>query len=120
VNIVRLTVARLNATINVKGDTQTGALEQLGLTKPGETWGLMGTGPGLLCQQSVARVFGLVWNGTKPFLQSKPGPVANTTDHIAVFSTSLTVDFSAGGCSYLSCSGCVCHWKIGYSDVFTR
>ena len=80
VNILRLTVAYLNATINVKPGTQNRRLEPTGLAKPGETRGLTGTGPGLACQESAGRVFGRFWNRTDAFLRSKPGPLAGYPD----------------------------------------
>jgi len=80
VNILRLTVAYLNATINVKPETQNRKLEPTGLAKPGETCGLTGTGPGLARQESAGRVFGRFWNRTDPFLRSKPGPLAGYPD----------------------------------------
>jgi hypothetical protein len=76
VNILLLTVAYLNATINVKPETQNRRLEPTGLVKPGETRGLTGTGPGLARQESAGRVFGRFWNRTDLFLRSKPGPLA--------------------------------------------
>jgi len=86
VNILRLTVAYLNATINVKPETQNRRLEPTGLAKPGEIRGLTGTGPGLAREESACRVFGRFWNRTDPFfaVQTRtagglPGPVANTT-----------------------------------------
>ena len=48
----------------------------MGLAKPGETRGLMGTGQGLARQESAGRVFGRFLNRTDPFLRSKPGPLA--------------------------------------------
>jgi len=80
VNILRLTVAYLNATINVKPETQNRRLEPTGIAKPGETRGLTGTGPGLARQESAGRVFGRFWNRTDPFLRSKPGPLAGYLD----------------------------------------
>ena len=80
VNILRLTVAYLNATINVKPETQNRRLQPKGLAKPGETRGLTGTGPGLARQDSAGRVFGRFWNRTDPFLRSKPGPLAGYPD----------------------------------------
>jgi hypothetical protein len=80
VNILRLTVAYLNATIKVKPKTQNRRLDPTGLAKPGETRGLTGTGPGLTRQDSVGRVFGRFWNRTNPFLRSKPGPLAGYPD----------------------------------------
>jgi hypothetical protein len=32
-------------------------------------------------QEAAGWVFGRVWNRTEPFLQSKPGPIANTSVH---------------------------------------
>ena len=78
VNILRLSVAYLNATINVKPETQNRRLKPTGLAKSGETSGLMGTGPGLARQESAGWDFGRFLNRTDPFLRSKPGPVANT------------------------------------------
>ena len=80
VNILRLTVAYLNATINVKPETQNRRLDPTGLAKPGETRGLTGTGPGLARQESAGRGFGWFWNRTDPFLRSKPGPLAGYPD----------------------------------------
>ena len=80
VNILRLIVAYLNATINMKPETQNRRLEPTGLAKPGETRGLTGTGPGLARQESAGRVFGRFWNRTDPFLRSKPGPLAGYPD----------------------------------------
>jgi hypothetical protein len=80
VNILRLTVAYQNATINVKPETQNRRLEPTGLAKPGETCRLIGTGPGLARQESAGRVFGWFWNRTDPFLRSKPGPLAGYPD----------------------------------------
>ena len=80
VNILRLTVAYLNATINVKPETQNRRLDPTGIAKPGETRGLTGTGPGLARQESAGRVFGRFWNRTDPFLRSKPGPLAGYPD----------------------------------------
>ena len=51
VNILRLTVAYLNATINVKPERQNRRLEPTGLAKPVETRGLTGMGPGLALQE---------------------------------------------------------------------
>jgi len=86
VNILRLTVAYLNTTINVKPETQNRRLEPTGLAKPGETHGLTGTGPGLACQESAGRVFGRFWNRTDPFLRSKPGPLAGYPDPLLTLS----------------------------------
>jgi len=80
VNILRLTVAYLNATINMKPETQNRRLEPTGLTNPGETRGLAGTGQGLARQESAGRFFGRFWNRTDPFLRSKPGPLAGYPD----------------------------------------
>jgi len=80
VNILQLTVAYLNATINVKPETQNGRLEPTGLGKPGKPRGLSGTGPGLARQESAGRVYGRFWNWTDPFLRSKPGPLAGSPD----------------------------------------
>jgi len=52
----------------------------MGLAKPGETCGLMGTGPGLARQESVGWVSGQVWIRTDLFLRSKPGPLAGYLD----------------------------------------
>jgi len=62
VYILRFTVAYLNATKNVKLETQNWRLEPMGLGKPGETCGLTDMGPGLACQEKVGGVFGWVWN----------------------------------------------------------
>jgi len=65
----------------MKPETQNRRLELMGLANPGETRGLTGTGPGLARQESAGRVFGRFWNRTERFLQSKPGPVANTSQY---------------------------------------
>jgi hypothetical protein len=88
VNILRLTVAYLNATINVKPETQNRRLQPTGLAKPGETRGLTGTGPGLARQESAGRVFGRFWNRTDPFLPSKPGQLAGYPDPLLTLSPS--------------------------------
>lgn len=62
VNILRSTVACLNATVNVNAEMQNQRFEQMGLGKPPETSGSMGPGPGLAHQQSLGWVFGWVWN----------------------------------------------------------
>jgi len=86
-NILQLTVAYWNATINVKPETQNRRLEPTGLAKPGETRGLTGTGPGLARQESAGRVFGQFWNWTDPFLWSKPGPLAGYPDPLLTLFT---------------------------------
>ena len=80
VNILRLTVAYLNATINVKPETQNRRLDPTGLAKPGETRGLTGMGQCLARQASAGRVFARVWNRTDAFLRSSPGPLAGYPD----------------------------------------
>ena len=87
VNILRLTVAYLNATINVKPETQNRRLEPTGLAKPGETRGLTGTGPGLARQESAGRVFWQFWNWTDPFLRCKPGTLAGYPDPLLTLTT---------------------------------
>jgi len=64
----------------MKPETQNRRLERMGLAKPGETRGLMGTGPGLARQESAGRVFGQFWNRTDPFLLSKPGLLVGYPD----------------------------------------
>lgn len=59
---------------------RTHRLDPTGLATPGETPGLMGTGPGLDCQEAAGRVFGRFWNWTNPFLRSKPRPQAGYPD----------------------------------------
>ena len=61
-------------------ETQNRRLEATGLAKPGETCGLMGTGPGLAGQESAGQVFGRFWNRTDRFLRSKHGPLASYPD----------------------------------------
>jgi len=80
VNILRLSVAYLNATINVKPETQNRKLEPTGLAKPGETRGFTGMRSGLARQESAGHVFGHFWNWTDPFLRSTPGPLAGYQD----------------------------------------
>jgi hypothetical protein len=59
-NIVRVTVAYLNACMNVKPKMQNQRLKLKCLGKSGETCGLTGKGPGLTCQDSAGRAFGWV------------------------------------------------------------
>jgi hypothetical protein len=95
VNILRLTVAYLNATINVKPEKQNRRLEPTGLAKPVETRGLTGTGPGLARQESAGRVSGRFWNRTDPFLRSKPGLLAGYPDPlltIVLLNNNVTFD----------------------------
>jgi len=80
VNILRLTVAYLNATINVKPEKPNRRLEPTGLARPSENRQLPGMCPGLARQESAGRVFGRFWNLTDPFLRSKPGPLAGCPD----------------------------------------
>jgi hypothetical protein len=80
VNNLQLTVAFLNATINVKPETQNRRMEPTGLAKPGETRGVMGTGLGLARQESAGRDFGRFWNQNDLLSRSKPGPLAGSTD----------------------------------------
>jgi hypothetical protein len=94
VNLLRLTVAYLNATINVKPETQNRRLEPTGLAKPSETRGLMGTGPGLAPQESAGRVFGQFWNLTDLFLRSKPGPLACYPDPLLTLAASELQTFA--------------------------
>jgi len=73
--------------MNVKPETQNRRLDPTGLAKPGETRGLMGTGPGLAHQESAGRGFGWVWNRTDQFLRSKPGPLAGHPDPLLTLPT---------------------------------
>src|SRR5882757_6105835 len=97
VNILRLKVAYLNETINVKPKTQNRRFDPTGLAKPGETRGLTGTGPGLARQESAGRVFGRFWNRTDPFLRSKPGPLVGYPDPLltlVVYRSPIAVSLS--------------------------
>jgi hypothetical protein len=58
----------------------------MGIAKPGKTRGLMGTGTGLARQEATGRVFGRVWNQTKPFFRSKPGALAGYPDLLLALS----------------------------------
>jgi len=78
--ILQSTVAYLNITINVKPKTWNQRLEPMGQVNPGETWGLTGTDPGLIRQESAVWGFKQVWNGTDKFLQSKPGLLVSYPD----------------------------------------
>jgi len=80
VNILRLSVAYLSATINGKPETQNQRLEPTGLPKRGGTRELMGTGPGLGRQESAGRVISRVWDWINLFLQSKPVLLAGYPD----------------------------------------
>jgi len=68
--MLRITVAYLNATINVEPETRNQRLEPKGLFKPSKSRGLTWTGLGLACQESVSRVCGRVWNRTYLVSQS--------------------------------------------------
>ena len=87
VNILRLTVAYLNATINGKPETQMLRLEPTGLAKPGENSWFAGTGPGSARPQSAGSVMSRVWNRTDPFLRSQPGPLVGYPDPLLTLST---------------------------------
>jgi len=80
VNTLRLTVAYLNATINVKPEMQNWRLEPTGLAKPGVSRGMTGTGPGLSSEVSAGQVFGRFWNRNDPYLRSKPGSLVGYPD----------------------------------------
>ena len=105
VNTLRLAVAYLNGTINVKPKMQNRRLNLTGQAKPGKTRRLTGTGPDLAPQESAGRVFGQVWNRTDPFLRSKPGRLAgypgplltlHTTSCSLLAKTSTNSEFSIG------------------------
>ena len=55
-------------------------LQPTGLAKHSKTHGITGMGKGLALQQAVGRVFGRFWKQTKPFIWSKPGPLAGYPD----------------------------------------
>jgi len=76
VDILRLLVAYLNATIYVKPEMQNRSLERTGLAKSGETHCLTGLSPALACQESAGRIVRRVFNWADPFLWSKPRPLA--------------------------------------------
>ena len=90
VNRVRLTVAYLNATLNVKPEMQNRRLETTGLVKPSETRGLTSTDPGVARQESAGRLFGRVWIRTDQFLLSKPGPLAGYVEPLLTLPARLT------------------------------
>jgi len=62
-------------------------LEPTGLATPGKTRGLTGTGPGLARQDAGGRVFGQVWNRSKPFYRSEPGPLAGYPDPLLILAS---------------------------------
>jgi hypothetical protein len=107
VNILRLTVAYLNATINVKPKTQNQRLEPTGITRLGETRGLTVKGPGLARQESAGRVFGRFWNRTNSFLRSKPGPLAGYPDPLLTLA--VTLGRIKASYIHLLCHGLVVH-----------
>jgi hypothetical protein len=113
VNILRLSVAYVNATINVNPETQNRRLEPTGLPKPGETRGLTGTGPGLARQESAGRVFGRFWNRTDLFLRSKPVPLAGYLDPLLTPALHLQLNETreAFTCARLPCT-CVHQHRI--------
>ena len=74
--MVRLTVAYLNATVNVKPKTQNRGLAPTGLPKPGGTRRLMGTGLGCFRLESAGWGFGRVWNRIYPVVRFKSRPLA--------------------------------------------
>jgi len=78
INILRLSVEYLNATINVKPKMLNRRLEPTGLAKLGKTRGLTGTG---LVWPAKKQQIGLLcsfWPGPGPSVQFQPGTVANT------------------------------------------
>ena len=81
--MLQLTVAYLNATINMKPETQNRRLELTGLASRGETCGSTGTGLCVARQESAVRVLGRFWNRTDLFLRSKPGPLGGNPGPIA-------------------------------------
>jgi hypothetical protein len=60
-------------------------LEPTGLAKPSKTRGLTGKCPGLAHQDPAGQVNRRVWNQTKPFLQSKPGPLVGYPHPLPTF-----------------------------------
>jgi hypothetical protein len=78
--MLQLTVAYLNATINVKTETQNQRLQSKGLAKPRKTRRLMGIGPVMARQESAGQVFGWVWHHTHTVLRSNPRPLAGYAD----------------------------------------
>jgi len=88
VNILRLTVGYLNATIKDIPETQNRRLEPTGFAKPGKTRRLTGTGPGLAGQDTAGRVFGRFWKRTEPSFWSVPGPLAGNPDPLLTLFTS--------------------------------
>jgi hypothetical protein len=88
---LRLTVAYLNATINVKPKMQNLRLEPTGLAKPCKTRDLTVMGPGLASQQLAGWVFGLVWNRIDLFLRSKSRLLAGYSELLLTLTIMLTV-----------------------------
>jgi len=74
----------------MKPETQNRRLEPTGLAKPGESCGLMGTGPGLARQESAGWVFGQFWIRTNPFLRSKPGPLVGYPDPLLTIARTIS------------------------------
>jgi hypothetical protein len=61
-------------------------LEPTGLAKPGKPCRLIGTGPGLARHDAAGCGPRQVWNQTKLFKQSKPGPLAGYPDLLLTLS----------------------------------
>jgi len=58
-------------------EIQNRRLDLTGLTKPGETCGLMGTGPPVDRQEAAGRVVRHFWKRIKPFFRYKPRLLAS-------------------------------------------
>ena len=80
VNISRMTVEYLNATIKRKPRNESRRSKLMGLVKPGQICRLTAKGTGLARQDTACRVFGPVWNQPEPFFQSNPGPLSGYPD----------------------------------------
>jgi len=113
VNILQWTVGYLNVTINTKPQTQNGTFDPMGRGKPGDTRGLMGTGPGLVLHNAAGRVFGWFWKWTELVFQSKPGPQAGYPYPLRTLEMGSAVFL----CKYLGCKPSNSeHWMLWLSQ----
>jgi hypothetical protein len=73
-------------------------LDPTGVSHPGKTPGLTGTGTGLANQEVLGRVFGQVWNGTELFFLSKLGLLVGYQDPLLTLSNSMKSLILVSGC----------------------
>jgi hypothetical protein len=106
---VGLEVSYQDTTINRKPETQNRRLKLTGLGKRGKTRGLTCTAPGLAGQDPAVQVVGRLWNRTKQFLPSKPGPQAGYLDLLLTLVMSVMLDKFLSAIVYYQVVRCVLH-----------